>query len=91
MGIQQQTEDFRPITSDFLNHLPTSDLPVGDSSRALPRDYMQYVRRMSNLIWDHWNQFYLPTLVPRRKWTQGERNTAVGDGARVAKFNTDSG
>ena len=48
-------EDFRPITpKDFLNLPPTSDLPVGDSNRALPRDYLQYVRKMSNLFWDHW-------------------------------------
>lgn len=69
----EDPEDFRPLTpKDFLNLPPANDLPIGNTAFALPRDQLRYVRKISNLFWDHWTRFYLPTLVPRRKWTGEE-------------------
>jgi hypothetical protein len=81
-------EDFRPITQrDFLNLPPTSDLPAGIVKNALPRDHVRYLKKMSNLIWDLWTKFYLPTLIPRRKWTAEERNFVIGDAVMVSESN----
>jgi hypothetical protein len=81
-------EDFRPLTpKDFLNLPPTSDLPAGDVSRALPRDHVRYVKKMAVLFWDLWTKIYLPTLVPRRKWTKEERNFAIGDVVMLSESN----
>ena len=81
-------DDFRPLTpKDFLNLPPTSDLPAGDVSRALPRDHVRYVKKMALIFWDLWTKIYLPTLVPRRKWTQEERNFAVGDVVMLSEAN----
>ncbi|XP_045022777.1 uncharacterized protein LOC116935689 [Daphnia magna] len=81
-------EDFRPITPRyFLNLPPTSDLPAGIVKNALPRDHVRYVKKMANLVWDLWTKFYLPTLIPRRKWTREERNFVVGDAVMVSESN----
>ena len=84
-------EDFRPLTPrDFLNLPPTTDLPAGETSRALPRDHVRYVKKMANLFWELWTKTYLPTLVPRRKWTADERNFQVGDSVLLSENNLPS-
>jgi hypothetical protein len=72
--------DFRPLTpNDFLNRPPTYDLPPGDFSDALPRERFRYVQRTAQLFWDLWTKFYLPSLVPRKKWKTKQQNLAIGD------------
>lgn len=72
--------DFRPLTpNDFLNRPPTYDLPPGDFSDALPRERFRYVQRTAQLFWDLWTKFYLPSLVPRKKWKTKQKNLAIGD------------
>ena len=73
-------DDFRPITqNDFLNQAPMADIPVGDFTKSLPRDYYRYVQRRLNLFWDLSHGAFLQSMVGWNKWTTPVRNLAVED------------
>ena len=42
---------------------------------------------MANLIWDLRTKFYLPTFIPRRKWTAEEITFVLGDAVIVSESN----
>jgi len=78
--VSSDEDDIRPLTpNDFLNRAPIADLPVGDFSRALPRDHYRYVQRMADRFWELWHGAFLQSMTSRRKWTRPARNLAVGD------------
>ena len=72
--------DSRPLTpNDFLNRPPNPDVPVGDYSKALPKEHYRYAQRALNLFWDMWKGPYLQSLITRKKWQKPQRNFEVGD------------
>jgi hypothetical protein len=62
--VSSDEDDIRPLTpNDFLNRAPIADLPVGDFSRALPRDHYRYVQRMAARFWDLWHGAFLQSMI----------------------------
>ena len=82
--------DMRTLTpASFLHgRLDGSFLPPNvDRQDFDPRQRWRLIQRVLKQIWKRWIREILPTLGPRQKWTQDNRNFEVGDEVLVVDKN----
>lgn len=44
-----------------------------------PRRRVEFVQKIVDTFWKHWQRDVFPALVPRRKWNADRRNVCVDD------------
>lgn len=48
-------------------------------------------QRLTDMFWSRWLKEYLPTLIPRQKWTREQRSLRVGDFVLLVEPNLERG
>ena len=80
--VSNDPNDYRCLTpASFLHgRLDGNNLPaVIDKQQPSHRQRWRLVQTALKHIWKRWHREILPTLGPRQKWTQDQRNFAIGD------------
>ena len=75
------------LTPNQLLVLRAGEGPRGAFTQPDLRRRWRQVQYLVNTFWQRWLREYLPTLRRRTKWTEPERNVAVGDLVIVMDFN----
>ena len=74
--------------NDMLLGRASSEVPQGPSREMKnPRHRVEFVQRIVDSFWKHWNRDLFPLLVPRKKWNTERRNVRVDDIVTVADPN----
>ncbi|KAJ2939053.1 hypothetical protein O0L34_g10242 [Tuta absoluta] len=79
------------------NHFLIGDSSTGpdfgkyDNSDLYLRKMWRVSQRLADMFWSRWLKEYLPTLLPRQKWTQESRSLQVGDYVILVEPNIDRG
>ena len=61
-----------------------------DLDLSPPRQW-RIAQRLTDMYWSRWLKEFLPTLLPRQKWTREERAFRVGDYVLIVEPNTERG
>ena len=66
--------------NDILLGRASSKIPQGPFRETRdPRKRVEFVQRIVDDFWKHWQRDVFPALVPRRKWNADRRNVRVND------------
>ena len=66
--------------NDILLGRASSEIPQGPFRETRdPRKRVEFVQRIVDDFWKHWQRDVFPALVPRRKWNADRRNVRVND------------
>jgi hypothetical protein len=66
--------------NDILLGRASSKVPQGPFKETRdPRKRVEFVRRIVDDFWKHWQRDVFPALVPRKKWNADRRNVRVND------------
>ena len=71
--ISSDVDDFTPLTPNhFVLGYPLRGLPPSTvtSSDAIGKRKWKYACSLADHLWRRWKKEYLPTLLPREKWTK---------------------
>ena len=71
--ISSEADDFSPLTPNhFLLGYPYRGLPPSTvtSSDAIGKRKWRHACSLADHLWQRWKREYLPTLLPREKWTK---------------------
>lgn len=60
-----------------------------DDTDLCLRKRWRVAQRLADMFWARWLKEYLPTLLPRQKWTQEARSLQVGDYVIIVEPNLD--
>lgn len=74
----------------FLVGAPLVSVPEEDFTGIIPGrlSRFQMLQQCLQSFWKRWTSEYIPTLIPRSKWTTAQENLAVGDVVYILKENT---
>ena len=74
--------------NDMLLGRASSEVPQGSFRETKnPSHRVEFVQRIVDSFWKHWNRDLFPLLVPRKKWNTERRNVRVDDIVMVADPN----
>jgi hypothetical protein len=79
--VSDDPSDLESLTPNHLLLLRggSSVVPGGYGEKDTYRRRWRHVQYLSDMFWQRWLKEYLPTLQKRQKWTDTQRDIAIGD------------